>query len=61
MDLKETMVLVDGQDKTDEIRFIQHDAKNNKMLISYFKGNKVYPYSFSRVQKFENPKEIKLN
>lgn len=61
MDLKETMVLVDGQDKTDEIRFIQHDAKNNKMLISYFKGNKVYPYSCSRVQKFENPKEIKLN
>ena len=61
MDLKETMVLVDGQDKTDEIRYIQHDAKNNKMLISYFKGNKVYPYSCSRVQKFENPKEIKLN
>ena len=61
MDLKETMILVDRQDKTDEIRFIQHDGKNNKMLIGYFKGNKVYPYSCSRVQKFENPKEIKLN
>lgn len=61
MDLKETMVLVDGQDKTDEIRLIQHDAKSNKMLIDYFKGNKIYSYSCSRVQKLENPKVIALN
>lgn len=61
MDLKETMILVDGEDKTKDIRLIQHDAKNNKMLISYFKGNRVYPYSCSRVQKFENPKAIDLN
>ena len=61
MDLKETMILVDGEDKTKDIRLIQHDAKNNKMLIGYFKGNRVYPYSCSRVQKLENPKVIDLN
>ncbi|MCQ5128315.1 AAA domain-containing protein [Butyricicoccus faecihominis] len=61
MNLKEIMVLVDGQDKTHEVRVIQHDAKSNKMLISYFKGEKVYPYSCSRVQKLENPKVIELN
>ena len=61
MYLKETMILVDGEDKTKDIRLIQHDAKNNKMLIGYFKGNRVYPYSCSRVQKLENPKVIDLN
>ena len=61
MDLKGTMVLVDGQDKTNEIRLIQHDAISNKMLIDYYKGNKVYSYSCSRVQKLENPKVIELN
>lgn len=61
MDLKETMILVDGEDKTKDIRLIQHDAKNNKMLIGYFKGNRVYSYSCSRVQKLENPKVIDLN
>lgn len=61
MDLKAIMVLVDGQDKTEEIRFIQHDKENNKMLIHYFKGNKVYAYSCSRVKKLENPREIEIN
>ena len=61
MDLKETMILVDGEDKTKDIRLFQHDTKNNKMLIGYFKGNKVYPYSCSRVKKLEDPKVIDLN
>ena len=61
MDLKETMILVDGEDKTKDIRLFQHDTKNNKMLIGYFKGNKMYPYSCSRVKKLEDPKVIDLN
>lgn len=61
MDLKTTMVLVDGQDKTDEIHSIQYDKENDKMRIRYFKGDKEYAYSCNRVQKLENPKDIVIN
>jgi hypothetical protein len=61
IDIKEIMILVDGEDKTQEIRDIDCDTENKTVGIDYKKGTKIYQYPHSRVAVIKNPKEIKLD
>ena len=61
IDIKEIMILVDGEDKTQEIRDIDCNTENKIVGIDYKKGKIIYQYPHSRVAVIKNPKEIKLD
>ena len=60
MDIKEMMVLIKGDDKTEEIQTINHDPENYKIHITYKNGRK-YPYNQNNVIIIADPKVITPN
>ncbi|WP_246240548.1 AAA domain-containing protein [Anaerocolumna sedimenticola] len=61
MDIKKVMILVKGEDKTQEISNIDCDLKNKKVEITYKGGITTYAYNQSKVVILENPKVIEIN
>lgn len=61
MDIKEVMVLVKGEDKTEEISNIDYDLKNGKMKITYRGGSTIYPYNQNSVVSIKKLKVIELD
>lgn len=49
MDIKEVMVLVKEEDKTEEISNINCDRTNGKVEITYRNGSTTYPYNQNNV------------
>lgn len=60
MNLKDVMILVDGQDRTEDISEIHYEPEADRMMLTYQNGAKVYSYSCSRVHKLENPVFVDL-
>jgi len=60
MDIKEVMVLVKGEDQTEEISSIGYDPENGKVKIIYRRGRE-YPYNQNNVIIIEKPEVIKLD
>lgn len=60
MNLENVMILVDGTDRTEEISEVYFDSETDRMMLTYQKGTKVYPYSCNRVHKLENPVSVEL-
>lgn len=60
MDIKEVMVLVKGEDKTEKISNIEYDLKNEKVKITYRDGGIIYPYSQNNVVIIKRPEVIEL-
>lgn len=61
MNINDTMILVDGTDKTEEIKEIHYESESNKMKVIYQNSTKVYQYGGNRVHLLENPSIIELN
>jgi len=61
MDIKEVMVLVKEEDKTEEISNISFDRINGKVEITYRNGSTTYPYNQNNVVILENLKIIELD
>lgn len=60
MDIKEVMVLIKGEDRTEEIDNIDCDLENKKVKITYRGGSTIYPHNQNNVAILKNPKVIKL-
>jgi len=60
VDIKEVMVLVKGEDKTEEINNIDYDLENEKVKITYRGVGTIYPYNQNKVVIIKNPEVIKL-
>lgn len=61
MDIKEVMVLVKGEDKTEAISNIDYDLENGTVKITYRVGGIIYPYSQNNVVMIEKPEVIELD
>ena len=61
MDIKEEMVLIKREDKTEEISNIHYDLKNGKVKITYRGGSTIYPYSQNSVVIIKELKVIELD
>nr|WP_315022514.1 AAA domain-containing protein [uncultured Aminipila sp.] len=61
MDIKEVMILVKGEDKTEEIRNIEYDHENEKVKITYRGVSDIYSYNQNNVVVINNPKVIELD
>lgn len=61
MNTNDTMVLVDGIDKTEKIKEFHHDPKRDTIKILYKNSETVYQYKKDRVQLFQNPSVLELN
>ncbi len=60
MNLRDVMILVDDQDKTEDIREIHCDSDTNEIVLTYRNSEKAYKYNCRRVRKLENPSMIDL-
>lgn len=60
MDIKEVMILVKGEDRTEEISSIDYDLENERVNINY-RGSTIYPYDQNNVVILNNPKVIELD
>ncbi|MDO7787365.1 AAA domain-containing protein [Desulforamulus aquiferis] len=58
MNIKEVMVLVKGEDKTEEISNIYYDPEKKKVKITYRKVSTSYPYNQNDVVIINKPKVI---
>lgn len=61
MDIKEIMILVKGEDKTENISTISPDLEKGKVNITYKNSNTSCPYSQKNVIIIKNPKVIELH
>ncbi|EMS72274.1 AAA domain-containing protein [Ruminiclostridium cellobioparum] len=60
MDIKEVMVLVKGEDKTEEINNVEHNIENGTIVVTY-KGGTSYPYNHNSVVIIKKPKVIEFD
>ena len=60
MDIREVMVLVKGEDKTEEISNVEYDIENKIIEITY-RGGSSYPYSKNNVVINKEPNVIELD
>lgn len=61
MDIKEVMVLVKGEDKTEKINNIDYDLENGKVKIAYRDGSTIYQYNQNNVVVIKKPEVIELD
>ncbi|WP_027400070.1 AAA domain-containing protein [Anaerovorax odorimutans] len=60
MNIKEIMVIVKGEDKTEKISHMHCDDENGKIIITYKENKKIYKYNQNNVNIITNPKVIEL-
>lgn len=60
MDLRQFMILIDGEDRTKDVYSVTYNSIENRMLVNYYNGATTYKYKCTRVQRLENPKKIDL-
>lgn len=60
MDIKEVIVLIKGEDKTEEISNIDWDLENEKVRITYQGSSTIYKYNPDNVAILKNPKVVEL-
>lgn len=60
MDIKKTMILVKGEDKTDKIATVSFDTPSRKTHVTYI-GGRSYAYNSANVTVLENPQSLELN
>jgi hypothetical protein len=61
MDIKAVMVLVKGEDKTEEISNIDYELENGKVNIIYRGKSAIYPYNQNSVVVIKKSKVIELD
>lgn len=61
MDIKEIMILVKGEDETENISTISPDSEKGKVNITYKNRNNSCPYNQKNVIIIKNPKVIELH
>lgn len=61
MDLKEIMILVKDEDKTEQIKSIDYDGERDKVLITYKTIGQTYGYNCDNVHILEDPERINLD
>lgn len=59
MDIRTTLILIDGKDRTAEIE--KAECVGKQINIRFNNSFKTYSYNLFRVKKFDNPKIIELN
>lgn len=59
MDIRTTLILIDGKDRTAEIE--KAECVGEKINIRFNNSFKTYSYNLFHVEKFDNPKIIELN
>lgn len=61
MDINEIMILVHGEDKTDQIKMFSQDNLGDKIMVKFNNMSKQYLYDKRNVKIIKNPKVIDLN
>ena len=60
LDITTTMVLVKGQDKTEQISWLKHDRKNQRVEVQYKSNITIYKYSSQNIKVLNKLKSINI-
>lgn len=60
LDITTTMVLIKGQDKTEQISWLKHDRKNQRVEVQYKSNITIYKYSSQNIKVLNKPKSINI-
>lgn len=61
MNINEIMILIDGNDKTEEIIEFYYDSGIARMMVTFQHNTTIYQYRCERVRILENPSIVELN